>query len=167
MKRYWALLILVTLLGCGSPRYALYEGTKQPDDRVGLVYDNRAYLTILSVDGKPTAYTMGKILEVPSGPHRFVLTWNNSFRPPTVFTASLFRPKEGDPFADISFEVKSGYTYTFSAMQKDKPILDGVPDKVCFYGEPHNAPGSSVNVTGEYRHPSKSVETIACAPIQR
>jgi hypothetical protein len=38
-----------------------------------------------------------------------------------------------------------------------------LPDRLCFEGEPHDAPGSNVNPTGEFRTMSSTVQSFACA----
>lgn len=166
MKTRFLLVAAVFLTAC-STRYVMHDIPNATESDIGLVYDPRAYLTIYSIDGKATDYTMGKVVELSPGEHRFILTWNSGFRPPTLLTAPLFKPESGDPYADITFDVQQGYSYTLQAKSEGKPIYKGNADEACIYGEPSDAPGSSVNVTGEYRMHSENVMEIACGEINR
>lgn len=153
------------LISACSVRYPMHGKTGLTDDDVGLVYDPRAYLTIYSIDGKKADYTMAKVVELEPGMHRFIMTWNTTFRPPVLVAAPLFQPDMKDPYVDLKVEIKQGYSYTINAVIDGKPVWDGPAKDACIFGEPTNAPGSSVNVTGEYRQHSDNVKKIGCAPI--
>lgn len=157
-------MMCFALSACGV-RYSMHGQKGLTDDDVGLVYDPRAYLTIYSIDGKKTEYTMGKVVELIPGKHRFVMTWNTSFRPPVLVAAPLFQPDMKDPYVDLEIEIKKGYSYTINAVINGEIVYDGEAKEACIFGEPSNAPGSSVNVTGEYRTHSANVQKIGCAPI--
>ncbi|NVJ50515.1 MAG: hypothetical protein HWE11_09020 [Gammaproteobacteria bacterium] len=164
MKKIFLVLVCIVVSAC-SVRYPMHSKQGLTDNDVGLIFDPRAYLTIYSIDGKRTDYTMAKVVELEPGKHRFVLTWNTSFRPPVLVAAPLFQPDMKDPYVDLEVEIKKGYSYTISAIIDGKPVLDGPAKEACIFGEPTNAPGSSVNVTGEYRIHSEKVQKIGCAPI--
>ena len=77
--------------------------------------------------------------------------------------------KESSVYFTYRFNAEPGYSYTFKINHE---IFGGSissvseDTQVCIYSERHNAPGSSVNYTGEYRTQSKNAVKIGCGKVE-
>ncbi len=155
---YVPLLLSLLLSGCGATR--MYEGPPLPQAEVAKLYiHERPNMTYKFVDGEPVNFFPdGKVLEFRPGSHEFVVALStykaygtgSSISMTTEFLEKRFR---------LNLDMQPGYTY---ALDFTGVNVDFLPRKLCFLGEPHDAPGSSVNVTGEYRTMSPEAKSYAC-----
>lgn len=113
-----------------------------------------------AIDGTPVNFIYdGKVLEFKPGKHSFEveLSTYKVTGTPTMY----FYTKEFDIGTyRLEIEMLPGHTY---ALDFTGINVDTLPHQLCFLGEPHDAPGSSTNITGEFRKMSSNAKSYACA----
>lgn len=125
-----------------------------------LFIHERPNMYFTSIDGQPLAFMHDrKVLEFRPGRHVFEANISNyqAFGSPagitytTRYTVKSYR---------LDLDMRPGFTYALNFRGIN---VDRLPDRLCFEGEPHDAPGSKVNPTGEFRIMSSTVQSFACA----
>jgi hypothetical protein len=160
-----SLVATMLLTACVSPR--MYEGPERSKAEIGrfFTHGGNRKLQIVSLDGKPYEFMAPKALQMAPGPHVFEVDASNYWErgvfimPAYVSTASSKSFDVGT--YRIEVPIRAGYTYVFDfALDYVGPL----PDKLCILEEPHDAPGSSENYTGEFRTMSPKATAAACGP---
>lgn len=159
MKR--ALLGLAScmvLASCGTTK--MYEGPKlERKDAALLFLHTRANMRYRQVDGVPVQFVYdGDVKEFKPGLHHFIVEVSNyqaSGGPSLV----IYTTEYDIATFELDVEMRAGYTYVLDYRGINVPTL---PKILCLKGEPHDAPGSGVNVTGEFRRMSPAVQKFGC-----
>jgi hypothetical protein len=162
-----ALCVATFLTGCETVR--TYDGPERPPSEIGRLFTTgtRVNLRTLTLDGKPLTYISPRVLELAPGPHVLEIMASNQrvggvlVPGVTVVTWTLRSYQKGN--YRIPFEVRPGHTYAFTY-----PVgFNGpLPDTLCLFGEPHDAPGSKENYTKELRTMSPSAQAAGCGQVQ-
>ncbi|MDQ1923310.1 hypothetical protein [Massilia pseudoviolaceinigra] len=152
-----ALLPLLALSGCASSR--MYQGPTLDRSELALLFiHGRPNSKYRMIDGKPVDFIYGgRVLEFAPGKHVFQVElstfriegWPIS-RQTTDFLIGTY---------ENEIDMRPGYTYAHDFHTVNAHQL---PDSLCMDGEPHDAPGSSVNATGEFRRMSPTGEKLVC-----
>jgi hypothetical protein len=153
------LSIAAVLTGCGSTR--MYEGDKLDRSQVALLFiHERPNMRFTKIDGKAVNFIYdGQVLEFRPGRHMFDVDLS-TYRAYGTGVSISYTANFTISSHALELDMKPGYTYVLDFYGINVEVL---PDELCFQGEPHDAPGSSVNPTGEYRKMSPSAESFACA----
>lgn len=158
--------VAATLLtACVSPR--MYEGPERSKAEIGrfFTHGGNRKLQIASIDGNRYEFIAPKALQMAPGPHVFEVRASNYWEK-GVFLAPVYVSTSSSKSFDvgtyrIEIPIRAGYTYTFDF---SRDHVGPLPDKLCILEEPHDAPGSSENYTGEFRTMSPQAATAACGP---
>lgn len=160
-----AATVMLTL-GCVS--VPMYEGPERNVSEVGRFFTHgpRPNLRILTVDGKPLEIRMTKVLHFLPGPHTFHVQASNYQVEGRYLGGILIIASESNTFDQGTYQItapiRAGYTYMVNyPINFSGPL----PDRLCIVGEPHHAPGSSENTTGEERRMSPAAEVVGCGDV--
>jgi hypothetical protein len=142
----------------------MYTGKKLAKEEVSLVFiHEKPSMYFTAVDGKPVDFFPdGLKLEFQPGRHVFEVnvTTHRAYAIGSVisetarYTVGSYR---------LELDLLPGYTYALDFHYAWTPQVQALPEQLCFLGEPHDAPGSSVNFTGEFRVMSQSAQRFGCA----
>lgn len=158
--RFFILIISTVLLaGCAST--SLNSSAELPIDKQVIFWSHENQATsfrVINVNGEkvPLKY-LPKFTDAP-GPKKITIDTYNVYSQRDTGRKAILR-------FNFSFDAKPGYSYNVKLLNGTATIL--LPDtKLCLLEEPHGAPGSSVNYTGEYRTPSLNATTVECSPAE-
>lgn len=159
MLKWTGMPLLVLLAGCTTQMYA---GKERPPAEVAKVYSRQNIgIRYLALDGRPLGQSTASLqrMTVLPGRHQFEVSISDAARHGTHADV-----RNTIAYFTLALEVHAGYAY-----QLDVPVdLSAViPRELCFLGEPHDAPGSKVNHTGEIRTMSPAAPRVACAGAYR
>ncbi|MFZ6641700.1 hypothetical protein ACO0LL_18300 [Undibacterium sp. TC4M20W] len=138
----------------------MYEGPKlERKDAALLFLHTRPNMKYRQVDGVPVNFVYdGDIKEFKPGLHRFtveVSTYQARGGPSLMY----FTTEYDIATFELEVNMRVGYTYVLDYRDVNVPTL---PKILCMEGEAHDAPGSRVNVTGEVRIMSPTVQKFGC-----
>lgn len=143
----------------------MYEGSRLEKSNAALLFlHSRPNMKFRKIDGKPVNFIYdGRILEFAPGKHTFEVELSTYRAYGTGFSIT-YTPNYLIGSYALEVDLKPGYTY---ALDFGGINVHTLPFELCLMGEPHDAPGSSVNLTGEFRRMSPTVERFGCAKAFR
>jgi hypothetical protein len=150
-------LIIVHLAGCGTA--ALYKGDTKADHEVAKFWNTK-----LNIE-KPVGY----VRVVKIGDHKLTTRGGREYALlpgeydlEVVFSSSGCAVNVCRIGSDMTYRIRlkmeAGQTYVPTIGDNSHP-----PHQVCILGEAHDAPGHAVNITKEFRWPSKNAKVVACS----
>ena len=161
--RLFVLSLVATVCATGCANVPMYDGPERGVSEVGRIFTHspRPNLRILEIDGKPLSFAMTKVLHLLPGTHVFSLYASNYREWGGVVMTTWTKTYDHGKY-QIAVPIRAGYTYAI-----DYPInySGSLPDRLCILGEPHQAPGSWENYTGEERKMSAGAEIVACGDV--
>ena len=157
IKTIFLLSIVGSLIGCGTSK--LYKGDTQVDKNIAKVWN-----TSLIIDG-PAGFI--RILKI--GDHELTTFGGREYAfLPGEYDVEIFYQRTlcavncytvgGNKTYYLKLKMEAGQTYLPTASDTSVP-----PQQACILGEPHDAPGHVVNITKEYRAPSKNAKIVTCS----
>lgn len=172
IQRTATICLGTALLLSGCETVQTYEGPPKPPSEVGRLFTTgtQPNFRMLTLDGKPLTYITPRVVELLPGTHVLEITatnrWHRFLLVP-IAGATVSGTLRGSTYQKgnyrVEFPVQAGFTYAFDYPEKYSGPL---PDILCIYGEPHEAPGSKENFAKEYRTMSPKAEKFGCAPVQ-
>jgi hypothetical protein len=167
---FFSLLAALFLTSCETVR--TYEGPPKQQEEIGRLFTTgtQPNFRMLTLDGKPLTYISPRVVELLPGTHVLEIAANNQWARFILIpvggvmlsdTLSGSRYQKGS--YRVEFAVRAGFTYAFNYPEKYSGPL---PETLCIFGEPHDAPGSKENFTKELRTMSAKAEPAGCAPVQ-
>lgn len=156
MKHFIIFLFLVLLIGCTTTGMKGTEGLG--DDKLSVIWLHQDIITpfrVKSLNGEGVRQAfLAKIKDVPGKKIMVIELWH-------TYVENGTSAKSKFQF-DLEFNSKPGYSYNFKLKNGDYSVVSKDVE-VCVLEEQHDAIGSSVNYTGEFRVPSKNAAEIFCA----
>ncbi len=156
MKYLYLLVAIVALSGCNETFIKGAEGMADKD--LAILWLHQDILVKTQLDDyngqKIPAFLNSVIKDIP-GIKRFKVTLQ-----------SLYEDKETKEKFRISFlfieQLKAGFSYNFKLTSGNYMNLTRNTE-LCLLEESHNAKGSEINPTGEFRLPSANAKTVSCS----
>jgi hypothetical protein len=155
MRAVMAAVLLVALAGCASSH--LNGSDKLPPAEQSILWLHQDQLTmfrVLDLNGQKLRQEwLTKLVDVP-GPKNLALE--------AYFTYERGEQKNNKIRFAFAFTAKPGHSYNLRLVDGSYRYVTNAT-RLCLLEEPHGAPGSSVNYTGEFRQPSKDAVTLGCS----
>lgn len=141
----------------------MYQGPSLERKNTAVLFvQSRLNSKYRTIDGLPVNFIYdGRVLEFAPGKHIFEveLSTYQTFGYPMVSSTRNFLIGT----YELQLDMQQGYTYALDFYTIN---AENLPSTLCFFGEPHDAPGSSVNLSGELRRMSPSAEKFACTAVK-
>lgn len=156
IKTITLICILVSLFGCGASK--LYQGDTQTDNNIAKIWNTTiitnppGFIRIMKIGSYELTTLGGREYVLLPGEYDLEVFYQRTLCAVNCYTVG------GNKTYTFRLKVEAGQTYLPTPSDSSVP-----PKEACILGEPHDAVGSGVNITKEYRWPSKNAKIIACS----